>query len=602
MESIENRPSTCFEPSTSRERIFVKDKPSPLRIIKRSRKHTVYDENTPKGSCTAAYVDVSPTGSPPGALLRSVDGTLRIPRRRPKTVSEEKHGNDAATGAGRSSQRSSLDHRSVSRVEIDDITEQDSTHRIPSFFRYPTAKMKAFRRKRHSVISNLEDGDGDGNLSTCILTNECSGRRNSSSRASSRCTNYDPKGAYCSIDSSVLSTPSLREKSTYVLSPYIRVVSQTAGISTGQQHIWAAVEVSGRLFSPSDGPELEPQMTPYSDQDAHSRFGCLYNLTVDILPKPKSSLLQTTCLQQFPTTMFVGSSILLLVHVMCQSRTAFSSSSSSRQQKHIRQRSDELIEDLQLQLGDSLMTYMSIHVSYSHSAFPSKPASAGSVEISSLHTKLSTTAEATIKLHNELSPWSPHPILVKDRLLPLIKSHWGPRKASEAMQQMLKKRSTLTSEHTKALTEELDQDITQELPHHRYSPAIDPRQTSIQGTRQMNVKSRPSSHPLPVARVSYDWEAGMRGVSDGKVAGTGKSGKSGKGRKEGKEASLGDRWSATPGVLGSPTYNLASDMYGDRDEDGEDDKRNKGKDQKHGAAGDDGGKKNAGLWTWATWF
>ncbi|UKZ47399.1 hypothetical protein TrVGV298_001617 [Trichoderma virens] len=61
-------------------------------------------------------------------------------------------------------------------------------------------------------------------------------------------------------------------------------------------------------------------------------------------------------------------------------------------------------------------------------------------------------------------------------------------------------------------------------------------------------------------------------------------------------------WSATPGVLGSPTYNLASDMYGDRDEDGEDDKRNKGKDQKHGAAGDDGGKKNAGLWTWATWF
>ncbi|KAL7950310.1 hypothetical protein V8C42DRAFT_310130 [Trichoderma barbatum] len=336
-------------------------------------------------------------------------------------------------------------------------------------------------------------------------------------------------------------------------------------------------------------------MTPCSDQDTCSRFGYLDNLKVDILPTPKSSLLQITCQQQFPTTMFVGSSILLLVHVACQSRTA---SSSPRQQKHTRQRSDELMEDLQLQLGDSLMAYMRICVSYSHSAFPFKLAS-GAAEVSSLHTKLSTTAEATIKLHNSLSPWSPHPIPVEGRVLSLIKRHWGSQKASEVMQQTLANGSVLAPALAGALPEETEQNVTQGLPYPSYSPIITSRQTSLQRAQQMKVKPRPSSHPLPAKRVSYDWGIALRGVSEGKVSGTGKPGKR---EKEMMKTSLRDKWSTTTEVLGRLTPTSTNNSGGDDDEDGEDYKSSENKDKKNRATGDTEGKKNASLWTWATWF
>lgn len=259
------------------------------------------------------------------------------------------------------------------------------------------------------------------------------------------------------------------------------------------------------------------------------------------------------------------------------------------------------MEDLELQLGDSLMTYMSIRVSYSHSAFPSKSTLVGAVESSSFHTKLSTTAEAAIKLHNALSPWSPHPMPVKNRLLPLIKRHWGPQKASEAMQQMLAQRSALTPEHDRALTEGYEQNMTREPLHHSYTPTISPRQTSLQGTQQMKANPCPSSHPLPVKRMSHDWGVGSRGVYDGEIPERARSGKPCMRGKEGKRAYLHDTWPTRPGTLGGLMSSHANNLYGECNEDGEDDKIGKGQGQKHGATGGNG-KKNASLWTWATWF
>lgn len=262
---MENKSSACFEPSTSKDRILVKDKPSPLRIIKRCRGKNGYNGKNSKDSCSPSCFDVSPINSPPGALRWSEDGTLKIPRRRPKTVFEEKYTNDTATDSRQSSQRSSFGHSTVIRDNNDNIAEQDKKYRTPSFFRYPV-KFTTFRRKRHSGQSNFENTNEDGTLLRCIPLKEGSVRLDSSSRASSRCTNYDPKSAYCSMDSSLLSNSSLPEEPGLVLSPYIRVVSETVGISKGQQHLWAAVEVSGRLFTASNGPETEPQTSPCLDQ------------------------------------------------------------------------------------------------------------------------------------------------------------------------------------------------------------------------------------------------------------------------------------------------------------------------------------------------
>lgn len=278
MEPFEYQPSSCFE------QVFAKDKPSPLRIIKRRRNNSRYVKNS-KGSYAAADRD----DSPPGSLIRPDDSeslrTLKLPRRRPKIVSEEKHacGSEAATGLGQSSQRSSLGHSSVSRDENDDILGQGNKPRNPSFFRYPTLKIRKIRQKRYNVKNSFE-GDGDGNLSTCTLPTERSAWLDLSSRASSRCTNYEPKGANCLTDTSLLSNSSLLEKTALVLSPYIRVVSETGGIFAGQQHLWAAVEVSGRLFPAGDGPEPEPEMMPCSDKGWWSNlYPCVLNLAVECI-------------------------------------------------------------------------------------------------------------------------------------------------------------------------------------------------------------------------------------------------------------------------------------------------------------------------------
>lgn len=265
MEHLENKSPACYEPPTPKDRILVKDKPSPLRIIKRCRGKNGYSVKNSKESCPPSCFDVSPINSPPGALMWSEDGTLRIPRRRPKTIFEEKYTNDTAPDSRRSSQRSSFGHSTVIRDDNDNTTEQDKKHRTPSFIRYPV-KLTTFRRKRHSDKSNFENSNEDGTLLRCISPKEGSMRLCSSSRASSRCTNYDPKSVYCSMDSSLLSDSSLPEKPGLVLSPYIRVESETVGISKGQQHLWAAVEVSGRLSTASNEPETRPQTTPCLDQ------------------------------------------------------------------------------------------------------------------------------------------------------------------------------------------------------------------------------------------------------------------------------------------------------------------------------------------------
>ncbi|KAL6881063.1 hypothetical protein J3F83DRAFT_720903 [Trichoderma novae-zelandiae] len=597
MEPFENEPSWGFEPSASRDQVFAKDKPSPLRIIKRRHSNGRYDGKMFKSIYTAADLNGSP---PESSFVRSDSPpTLRLPRRRPKRESEQKHGcrSEAATGLGRTSQKLSFGNCSMSKYENDDIPGRDHQPRNASFFRYQASKMKIFRQKRRSVTSSLGNGDADRTFSACTLPSERNIWLDLSSRASSRCTNYELKDAYHSTDLPLLSNVARPKESSSVLSPHIRVISETAGISFGQQHLWAAVEVSGRLSQAGDGTEREPEMMACPDKDAVSKFGCLYDLVVDILPTPQSSILQIIRQQEFPATMSVGSSVLLLVHAVCQSRMA---SSFPRQHKHLRQRSEELMEDLEMQLGNSFMPYMHVHVTYSHSAFPCHLASEG-VEASSLHTKLRTAAEATIKLHNALSPWSPHPGMAKGRLLPFVRRHWGAQKASEVMQQMSEQRSASSPAHTCRRSEGHRQIMTQRLLDHTHSPIMSPRHGSIQETQQQMSETALATEPSPVMRLSCDSGIGMRGASGGEVLVTAKRGKRREEAEE-QEDTVRRRRPMTPNVPRNLTPSSASNSGGGRNEDGDGLPNDKKKDKKKQGAGDVEGKRKSGLWTWASWF
>ncbi|KAH0497032.1 hypothetical protein TgHK011_004368 [Trichoderma gracile] len=395
----------------------------------------------------------------------------------------------------------------------------------------------------------------------------------------------------------MLSNGTRPKDSSVVLSPHIRVVPETVGISFGRQHLWAAVEVSGGLYWAGDGPELDPEMMACPDKDAASKFGYLYDVVVDILPTPQSSILQIIRQQEFPATMFVGSSVLLLVHVLCHPGVA----SYFPRHKHQRQRSEELMEDLEMQLGDSFMPFVKIQVTYSHSAFPSH-LTPGGAEMSSLYTKLRTTAEATVKLHDALSPWSPQPVMAKGRLLPLIRRHWGPQRASQVMEQMVEQRSVSSPTHTGGLSERYFQSMEQRLSDPTYTPAISPRRTSLQGAQQMTRETDSTAEPSPAMRLSCDSGIGMRGVSGGEMPVALERDQLCEDVKE-QHDTVRRKRPVTPNVPRNPTSGFASNSGGDRNEESENDNSANKKDhRKQGATGNDGGKRKSGLWTWASWF
>ncbi|POR37641.1 Uncharacterized protein TPAR_02161 [Tolypocladium paradoxum] len=168
--------------------------------------------------------------------------------------------------------------------------------------------------------------------------------------------------------------------------------------------------------------------------DRFFEFGCLYDLTVDILPASGTTIVQVLQEQAFPTTIYAGSSVFLLAHIRIDPERARRRSGHG----HVRQKSDELMEDLELQLGSSMVGYMHIRVSYSHSAFPEySSAEAATAGLAGLRSRLETTATATLKQHNALSLWSPRPETSQNQLLQLIERHWGADKAMSVKEQIM---------------------------------------------------------------------------------------------------------------------------------------------------------------------
>ncbi|KAI5463337.1 hypothetical protein BGZ63DRAFT_381172 [Mariannaea sp. PMI_226] len=107
---------------------------------------------------------------------------------------------------------------------------------------------------------------------------------------------------------------------------------------------------------------------------------------------------------------------------------------------HARQTSEDLIEDLEAELGDCDVGYAHVRLSYCHTAFPStmdpEALTEKSSSVSSVQSRVDTVATASVKIHNSLSLWSrPNPPRV-GCLQPIIERHWGIEKAKSALLQM----------------------------------------------------------------------------------------------------------------------------------------------------------------------
>ncbi|KAJ9138849.1 hypothetical protein NKR23_g8238 [Pleurostoma richardsiae] len=177
-------------------------------------------------------------------------------------------------------------------------------------------------------------------------------------------------------------------------------------------------EVSARLMrlGPDNAGPLPPSLLDGDD------FGYLYNLQVDILPTPCSRILEILQRHSDPVTLSANSTILLLALI------GLDRSSPATSRAHIRQRSDDLMEDLEHHLGSAQTEYLQVHLRYNHSAFSASEShreqllsgsnSSGLVKST---TTLATVATAVIERHNASSLWSPPPApAFANRLLDIV--------------------------------------------------------------------------------------------------------------------------------------------------------------------------------------
>ena len=116
-----------------------------------------------------------------------------------------------------------------------------------------------------------------------------------------------------------------------------------------------------------------------------------------------------------------------------------------RRERARHQSSDDLIEDLEHHLGNTLTEYLQVRMSYRHSAFPhlqdNRPPHRAQDGVTDIDTTLVTTAFAVIQRHNPLSPWSPHPSVQPNPIFEIVASHWGPESASGIMHRVLGSRT-----------------------------------------------------------------------------------------------------------------------------------------------------------------
>lgn len=126
-----------------------------------------------------------------------------------------------------------------------------------------------------------------------------------------------------------------------------------------------------------------------------------------------------------------GSKTLLLVNIILLP------AQQPRRKMHLRQRSDDLMEDLEVQLGSIESEYMEVRLTYNHSAFPRSDCGGEETRSASIKTTLETAVTASIKRHNPSSPWSPPPAPLPNYLFDIVGSYWGKSAVDDLLQKKI---------------------------------------------------------------------------------------------------------------------------------------------------------------------
>ncbi|RYP52401.1 hypothetical protein DL768_002432 [Monosporascus sp. mg162] len=224
----------------------------------------------------------------------------------------------------------------------------------------------------------------------------------------------------------------------YLLVPNISITPEERTLKEVQSSMWVAIEISGQLSKPSVPDDAHGMQGLNNFMPVHhgggdlSRYGYLYDIKIDVLPTAHSSV--TDVIDGGTRMISPGSSLLILAYVDVG---ASEPPQTNGKRKH---EPDDLIADLEFQLGSVKTEYIQVRLSYCHSGFPMLEDVSTTSGISSRRSRLETTAVGVIKRHSATSIWSPRPTPASNALFPIIASHWGPGRAHDVMNKIMPRR------------------------------------------------------------------------------------------------------------------------------------------------------------------
>ncbi|KAI2629433.1 hypothetical protein GGS21DRAFT_224975 [Xylaria nigripes] len=412
----------------------ISDYPSPLHIIKRTK--TVEFRPSSKRETSNCSVDYGP------------DRPLIVMKKRLPRGSVTKTCENQVCQAEPTCEIGELTPRAVNTSSIQKQSKLQS--RFSWFSRQRTSSSGTTCRRYH--------------LRDCSISSNGSLMRESPGSECFEEAYLEPSEYRSSmqIDTSIPSTPASAHYNDdcHILVPRISITPEVQTSINGISAVWAAIEISVQLSRPYTDITLDPHAddnlvlsSPLRAGSA-SRFGYIYDLAVDVLPAPRSTIIKIIQANK-KACLGLGSTLLVLAKIQVDCRR-------SQPVRSMAQRSDELIADIEKQLGAAMSTYLQVRLRYCHSGFAAPNCIAPIEGVANCETRLETTVNGIIDQHVLRSSLGlPRAGSSGSSVFGIVASYWGPVRANEIFFRRPLRQGNSTIGHSTTLVDKHYTNITE---------------------------------------------------------------------------------------------------------------------------------------------
>ncbi|KAI0100599.1 hypothetical protein GGR51DRAFT_563933 [Nemania sp. FL0031] len=397
--------STRRNPLPQKTHESISNIPSPLRIIKRTK--TMEFHHT-KREISNGSIDYGP------------DRPLTVMKKRRRRGSNA-HGRKSQTANTESTWKTG---NLTSREEYPPPAQRKPRPQVP---------LRWFSRQRTSSSGTTCRRYNTRNSSTC--SDGPSFEQSSSLGIPDEPSTLDCSGSQSSTQTytsfSGVSAPGGYNDDCHLLVPRISITPEVQSFDGAVFTIWAAIEISIQLSRPHTDslPHSHPDNSFLLSNPLRvgsvSRFGYLYNLQVDVFGVPKTAIIEVINGEK-KGNLHLGSTMLVLAKVHI-SHTQQRQSGGT-----IARKSNELIADLESELGVASVRYLRVRLRYHHSGFPLSNSITPTGGTVGCQTCLETTATGVIgqqALHLPLG--LPPANAAESSIFGIVASYWGPYRAHQ---------------------------------------------------------------------------------------------------------------------------------------------------------------------------